>query len=361
MKTIFIATSEPGRARADYFLALGESFSKEGYRVVIIIGGRVTPFPRHETTTFLRWPTKRPTKAKDFIFLVKLIKKYRPSILISSFGSVNIMNLCGYITGVKNRINYVLSVSDLIEMDSKNSKGFKSNFIKYRKKIVYKSATLLVANSTGMVQDLKRYYGLDSNILVLPNLIIDSPIPYVEEEERKQQILIVGNLIKLKGHAILLTQFKNTLKMFPKLKLVIIGKGPEKQSLQSQTKDLGLNQSVEFLDYVQYRELGEYFAESLLHVSASINEAFGFVNLEAMREGTPIIVTRSAGGLELLKERRNGCFFELDDENSLIKAVQQILGNWKTYSMNARKDFIEKYELNSKIDTHKALLKSRLN
>ena len=360
METVFISTSKLGRARSDYFLALAESFYKDGFRVIIIIGGNPKILPSHKDIIFFKWPNKRPTRPLDFIFLIKLIKLYKPSILISSFGSVNIMNLCGSLCGIRNRINYVLSISDLFELDSQTSTCLKFRILKYRKKKIYKFASLLVANSKGVALDLNSYYNLNhTNILVLPNLIVKSQIPYHDQEQRKQQLLIVGNLIPLKGHAILLTQFKRMMNALPNLELLIIGLGPEKESLLVQTANYGLQEKVKFLDYIQNKEIGKYFAKSLVHISASINEAFGFVNIEAMREGTPIIVTKSAGGMDILKENMNGCFLDLEDGDSLTNAVVEILEKWNKYSINARRDFMENYELNSEIENHRELLKAR--
>ena len=360
METVFISTSKLGRARSDYFLALAESFSKDGYRVIVIISGSPKILPTHDGIIFFKWPNKRPTKLRDFVFLLKLIKLYKPRVLISSFGSVNIMNLCGSISGIRNRINYVLSISDLFEIDAQKNSWLKFKILKYRKRRIYKFANLLVANSQGVAIDLKSYYSLNhSNIFVLPNLIIKTQIPYHKQGQRKQQLLIVGNLIPLKGHAILLKQFKKTVKVFPNLKLLIIGLGPEKENLFSETAKLGLGEKVQFLNYVPNDEIGEYFAKSLIHVSASFNEAFGFVNIEAMREGTPIIVTKSAGGMDIIKENINGCFLDLNDEDSLTDSVRQIFDKWTVFSAAARKDFMENYELDSEIENHRELLKAR--
>lgn len=360
MQTIFIATSMPGRARPDYFMALAESFAKDGFKVIMIFDGKPKNLPYREKIVCFSWPHKRPTGLADFLFLIKLIRKYRPNILISSFGSVTVMNICGLFAGIKNRINYVLSVSDIFNNSVTGISFYKNKFFKYRKASIYKLATLLVANSKGVAEDLTSYYGLkNSNITLLPNLIDAATLPYNDEEERKRQLLIVGNLIKLKGHSILLEQFKETLNVFPDLKLVIIGTGPEKEPLMSKTENLGLRENVEFLGSVPYQNIRIYFSKSLIHVSASINEAFGFVNIEAMREGTPIIVTKSAGGRDLIKNDVNGCFFNLDNKNSLTEAISEILMNWKRYSLGAQKTFMENYELDSQIENHKKLLISK--
>lgn len=361
METVFISTSMPGRARPDYFFALAESFSKSDYRVIIIIDGKPEILPSLGKIIFHKWPNKRPTKLKDFAFLTKLIKKYNPSILISSFGSVNIMNVCGYFFNVKNRINYVLSVSEPFYVEVTYAKTLHREFLKQRKKRIYSLATLLVCNTTGTKQDTIAYYNLHNNkYLVLHNLIEESLTKYKSQEERKNQMVIVGNLIKRKGHCFLLNQFKGILNYYPKMKLIIIGNGIEKNTLITQVKKLKISENVEFVGEVSNNNIASYFSNSLISISASIHEAFGFVNIEAMREGTPIISTSTVGAKEILKEKMNGEFFSLENTNSLTEAVNIILSNWESYSNFALESFSNSYLLGTQVDTHRELLKKKL-
>lgn len=361
MRTVFISTSMPGRARPNYFYGLAESFAKDKYRVLIIVDGKPEILPLHEKISFLSWPSKRPTKLKDFIFLRKLIKKYRPSILISSFGSVNIMNVCGYFLQVKNRINYILSVSEPFYEKASYAKVLKRELLKQRKKRVYRLATLVVCNTAGTEKDSITNYNLQKKeFLVLHNLIKKSSIPYKTLENRKNQILIVGSLIKRKGHHFLLDQFKDTLKYYPKMKLIIVGNGIERNFLMEQAKSLKIAESVTFVGEIPNKSITSYFSNSLISISASMHEAFGFVNIEAMREGTPIISTSTAGAKEILNEKVNGELFSLVNTNSLTEAVNCIMADWGFYSTNALKSFNNSYSLEKQIDIHRELLMKRI-
>jgi|26BtaG_2_1085354.scaffolds.fasta_scaffold00001_125 glycosyltransferase involved in cell wall biosynthesis len=358
METIFISTSIPGRARPDYFFALAESFSRIGFRVIMILDGRSETLPTRENLMFFKWPSPRPTHMKDFIFLKKLIEEYRPSALISSFGSVNIMNICGYFSKVENRINYILSVSEPFYQKVSYGTVLVRKFLKLRKARIYKLATLLVCNSEGTHQDAIEYYGLQhKNFLILHNLIQKSHLEYIPQAQRKRQILIVGNLIKRKGHRCLINQFKNALEFFPNLKLLIVGDGIEKNDLIMQVDSLNIKHRVEFVGSVSHQKVSTYFSESLIGISASIHEAFGFNNIEAMREGTPIISTPTAGALEILKENENGKFFTLHDADSLTGALSRILEDWDAYSKSALNSFNDLYSLDQ-IDSHREFIKN---
>lgn len=361
MGAVFISTSMPGRARPDYFFALGESFSKEGYNVIMIIDGKPEKLPHYDNLSLYSWPNLRPTGLADFIFLIRLIKKYEPSVLISSFGSVNIMNVCGIIMNVKNRINFILSVSEPFFDKPSLFDVVKRKFLKTRKVFIYQLASLIIYNSKGTEDDSKSYYSLGTKeCLVLHNLIKNSEISYKSESERNRELIIVGNLIKRKGHSFLLKQFEVTLKTYPELNLLIVGDGIEMERLKLEAERLEILDNVNFIGKVPNHEIAEYFSRALISISSSTHEAFGFINIEAMREGTPIISTKTAGGLEIIEGDKYGCFFELDDNNSLLKGIKIILNNWEEYSKQAKFNFNNKYSLENQIEFHKNFIKSKL-
>jgi len=351
MKTIFIATSKPGNARPDYFFSLAKSFANQGDKVYLFLDKNAKTQIDNPNITCFTWPSFRPTAFKDFLYLSKKIKSLQPELLISSFGSVTLMNLAGKIFKVKNRVNFVLSV---VELFNENNNNLKLSFLKQRKKSIYQLSTLIVGNSTGTIKGFMDYYKLlNSKILLLPNLITNSQIPYKEKNLRSNQLIIVGNLIKLKGHKELIGQFKNVVVKHPELKLVILGKGEEKDNLVKQVNDLHLNTNIVFKEKVPHSQVGDFFSNALIHISSSYHEAFGFVNIEALREGTPIISTKTEGALGIIDAGVNGEFFDHEDEYSLLKNVDKILGNWSHYSTEGKKSFMNNFSLEEKIESHK--------
>ncbi|WP_073147576.1 glycosyltransferase [Mesonia phycicola] len=350
---IFISTSRPGNARSDYFFRLAEEFTEKGYCVVMFVDKHSKVNLDNKYIQCITWPNRRPTSYKDFIFLSKNIINYKPNILISSFGSVNLMNITGVLFGVKNRVNYLLSVVDLFG----NSSSKSELFLRKRKGVVYKLSTLLVANSLGTKKGIFGYYNIQNkNNIILPNLVEGTSINYLPYPERKKQILIMGNLIKLKGHQYLIKQFVNVLEYFPDYKLLIVGNGEEKNNLQLLVKELNLQNSVCFHERVNHLEVNKFFSEAMVHISSSLSEAFGFVNIEALREGTPIICTPTEGAVEIIDKGRNGEFFDLEEEYSLLNAIRKVFDKWDQYSLGALNSFAENFEIKKNIGKHTSLI-----
>ena len=82
-----------------------------------------------------------------------------------------------------------------------------------------------------------------------------------------------------------------------RLVVVIAGDGPERERLEAQTTELGLDERVRFLGSPSDEELVDaYRAATMCVVPSAGLEGFGLVALEALACGTPVVAT-DAGGL----------------------------------------------------------------
>jgi glycosyltransferase involved in cell wall biosynthesis len=348
MRTILISTSKFGSSVTDYYKGLGDVFINHGYRVVYIFDQLYKDYPLTENPNIIyyTWLNKRPTKFNDFIFFYKILKKEKPILCLSNFGSTNVVSVLSFISNIKVRINYIHTTSVQLKIDSKKG-SLKDFFLKYRKKSIYKMCTHLFTNSLGTKNDTIKFYDIEENkISVFPLLINGSELDYIPYENRENTLCLVGRLHPSKGHEEFLYLFQNCLKKHPKLKLKIVGEGYLKDKLITLTKTLGISDNVMFTGNIAKDCVNEVFSSSLISISCSIDEAFGLVNIEALREGTPIVCTKTAGTIDILEEGANGEFFTLKDENSLCIALDKILVDWNSYSNNSSRSFNNKYNLN---------------
>ncbi len=352
MKTIFIATSKFGNPISDYYKVLGKVFSENKVNIVFIFDGTPSSLPKPSNyIKYYSWPSKRPTKIKDFIFILSLLKKYRPILSISNFGSTNVMTLASLLTRVPNRVNYVHTTTTQINLDSKRK--LSNHFFRIRKKYIYKLNTHLITNSEGTKDDTSLNFKIPKKrITVFPLLIKSSRLNYLANKEREEQIVIVGRLDTSKGHFALIEQFSKCLKKFPRLKLKIIGDGPLQDELYKLVSDLDMQDRVIFAGRIPNIDIDKEFSRSLISISSSVDEAFGLVNIEALREGTPIVCTKTAGTKDILVSQKNGMFYNVNEVMSLSNAIDEVLSNWSKYSNNSLRIFDEKYCIEKVINTH---------
>lgn len=108
------------------------------------------------------------------------------------------------------------------------------------------------------------------------------------------------------------------------MSLVIAGDGPERANLE---KRAGANERIEFLGRVSEEELGQRYRTADAVVFTPQHEDFGYVTLEAMLLGTPVITTTDAGGAgELLADGVGGIVVD-PTVVALADAFDQIADN----------------------------------
>jgi len=169
----------------------------------------------------------------------------------------------------------------------------------------YNKADIMVAVSKAVKHDLVTNFGLDPNKIV----VIYNPID-LEDILKKQKedvglfefcryIITSGRLSKAKGQWYLLRIFRELKKIYPELKLVILGDGELKEYLTNLSRDLGLKTYVwdkyQLSDNFDVYFLGfqknpfKYVAKSMLFVFPSLYEGFGNALVEAMACGVPVL------------------------------------------------------------------------
>jgi L-malate glycosyltransferase len=109
---------------------------------------------------------------------------------------------------------------------------------------------------------------------------------------------------------------------FPDLVLLVIGDGPLDEQLHQQTRDLGLEQHVRFLGYME--DVREVLAISDVLVLPSEHEAFGRVVAEAMLMEKPVVAT-NVGGLPELVSPETGVLVPVQCPEELGDAIKSII------------------------------------
>ncbi len=136
-----------------------------------------------------------------------------------------------------------------------------------------------------------------------------------------QRLLFVGRLAAVKGVPILFQAIDKLKGDMPELQLKLIGDGPERTTLESMSKRLGLDDQVEFLGYKNQSEVAEALLQTDLFVLPSFAEGVPVVLMEAMASGVPVITTQIAGIPELVSHGESGWLVPPGDVDALCAAL----------------------------------------
>ena len=103
------------------------------------------------------------------------------------------------------------------------------------------------------------------------------------------RLVSIGRLIHWKGYHLGLMAFAQFLKVFSTSEYWIIGDGPERAELQRLAHDLGVADKVHFLGAMPRVQVLERLSECDVLVHPSLHDSGGWVCLEAMAAGRPVI------------------------------------------------------------------------
>lgn len=180
------------------------------------------------------------------------------------------------------------------------------------------------------------YYSFVKNKAIIYNPSIFKPSFGGQKEKL---IIFVGRLEYVKGCDIFLRAL--ALLKLDDFKVLVLGAGSQKKSLQSLSEKLGLK-NLEFLGSVS--DIQNYYKKAKIIVSSSRFEGLGNALIESAFFDCIRVATPTAGALELLEDGKNGFISSDFSEQALAKAILKALNANESVLENTRAES-EKFRL----------------
>jgi glycosyltransferase involved in cell wall biosynthesis len=153
------------------------------------------------------------------------------------------------------------------------------------------------------------------------------------------KILFAGALIKRKGVDYLLKAVRKLYKRGIKVKLEIIGDGPQRAYLEELSRLLHINDQVTFFGRIPRQELIKHYQKCDIICFPSLSDPFPSVPFEGMSCGKPVIVTSVCGVAEYIEHGKTGFIVPPADVDSLFNAILTLIESEdlrKRIGLNAR-------------------------
>jgi glycosyltransferase involved in cell wall biosynthesis len=148
-------------------------------------------------------------------------------------------------------------------------------------------------------------------------------------ENRENVVLFIGRLVENKGVEILLRAAHKVKSHIKDIKLIIIGDGPLRSSLERLSNSLDVE--AEFTgsmppDYViKALHRAKLLCQPSITIDNGESEAFGMVLLEAQACGVPVISSARGGSKEGLLEGRTGYSFPESNISKLSEIIEMLI------------------------------------
>ena len=111
------------------------------------------------------------------------------------------------------------------------------------------------------------------------------------------------------------------LDALPEARLALVGDGPARPALEK----LYAGRRVHFSGFLRGEELAAAFASADVFLMPSTTETLGFVVLEAMASGCPVVAARAGGIPDLVDHGENGHLYAPGDIGDAIGAIRALL------------------------------------
>ena len=152
-------------------------------------------------------------------------------------------------------------------------------------------------------------------------------------------LISVGRMVKRKGYDTLLRALAKIKD--EKVKLIILGEGPERENLDRIIVEESLQERVILPGFVTEEQKFQYLSCSDIYVLSSVHEGFGIVLQEAMQVGLPIVATNYGGQVDLIEDGVNGLLVEHCSVDALVDGIQRLLSD-RALMSQMKQDNLEK-------------------
>lgn len=277
-----------------------------------------------------------------FIKGFSLCRKNRYNVINTHFAVPS--GPLGYILGKIFRIPDVLSIhgGDIYD-PSKKMSPHKSPVFSRVVRFILNRADRVVAQSTNTRDNTVKYYSPVKEVGIIP--LAFHPPEIVKQGRVKMGLdsdsfyfITIGRLVKRKAIDTMLNALSGIRNS--RIKLLIVGDGPELEFLRNLTSQLGLDGRVTFTGYVDESRKYSYLNNADAFIMTSLHEGFGIVFMEAMFAGLPIVCTNHGGQVDFLKNGENAFLIDVGDSDACRKSMMKVFTDRDIYrrmSANNRK------------------------
>jgi len=133
----------------------------------------------------------------------------------------------------------------------------------------------------------------------------------------------VGKLRPEKGHRYVIEAVASLVPKFPRLRLVLVGDGPERGNLEHQARNQGVASHIFFFGNRQ--DIPELLEAFDLFVLGSFYEGMSNAILEAMAASLPVITTNIPENREIVQSGVNGFLVPPRDSSAIAQALRKLI------------------------------------
>lgn len=247
-------------------------------------------------------------------------------------------------------INSEFSISmTIVSAPTRKNNFFLNIFWNFLDKKVSENCKKIVVNSIATKDALCSMYNFPrQKVFVLKNGISSN---FLKRASHSPKITIgfISRIEESKGIIETLSAYKALKKKYHNISLLIAGSGSLSVQVEAACSE---DPSITYLGYVN-SGLSELLHSIDIYVLPSHHEGLPYSIIEASMAGCAIIASNVGGIPEIIKDGYSGVLIPPQNKDALYSAIKQLILDEKsrnTYSLNAKKNFIENLSIDKMTD-----------
>lgn len=194
--------------------------------------------------------------------------------------------------------------------------------------IAYRSTGIICLSDFMAEQVIDGFELPPSQVIRVPNgMSVERWAPGDAAPAREQLVVAWGRVAYEKGFQVLAGAIGRLRHRVPGIRCVIAGRGPYLAELQLQIDVEGVGDIVQLAGFMPGHELRRLLHRAGCVAIPSLYEPYGFVALEAMAAGAPVVAARTGGLSEIIAGTDAGLLFSPGNRDELADLIAEVLNS----------------------------------
>lgn len=234
---------------------------------------------------------------------------------------------------------------------------YENTFLKY---LIRRSNKIICSSDYIRYGFLNKY--LSKSVTITPGVDAERFVENLAKKTEYPSILFVAGLGRgeqYKGLNLLIDSMLEIKKTIPDIVLNVVGDGDMREEYEIRVEQLHMEDCIKFWGRLNGDKLVEKYQKNHMLVSASTNESFSMVILEAMSSSLPVIAFDVGSTAQMLENGKNGFLLSCTANHELTNKITELLTNSElanTFGKLGREKVLEKFTWHAKLVEYKQVI-----
>lgn len=270
-----------------------------------------------------------------FRFAARAIRELRPDFIYERY---SLWGMTGLWLARKYSVPLVLEVNAPLAYEQKRYRGLTFSSLADRaERMIWRGADLLVAVSESLRHHLQQACVRPERIHILPNAVdtnlfhtgLDAePVRKRFHLEGRFVLGFVGTFKPWHGADLLVEAFQRLYATDPGMRLLLVGDGPLRESLEQKAREGGLNGAITFAGRVAHEDVPSYLAAMDVTVAPYPDLSEFYYSplklFEYMAAGRATVASGMGQVVQVLVDGETGLLFKPGDVEHLVHCIRRL-------------------------------------